>query len=269
MDSDAVGDAIVTELDDLSADPTKQEFWRAVARGVGTVPGIGAWSLAEPPASPHALDDEFDGAVNGSWSWWNTHSADDIDPYAAFSTGGLRTDLVSRRSWLRLQPPNDGSWYGRHVALTLPTNCAIWARLQYAWRRSGVVSDDGNIWIGFYASVAGVPDPDNCMIAFPCEADAGSSGYQMTRYKLGVASALSGGFYENAQAVLVQKIGNNYTGWVLSECGHSCIGTLVWDGSAVLDRLALGCMNNSSAAPGNIVLGADYVRVYAGILPLP
>lgn len=109
------------------------------------------WDVDAPPASPHASDDEFDGAVSGSWTDYDHGS---VMTYAASSYGkGVRMvhaqATQSLAGLLRAAPVGDFSMVthvrassapaNRIVALLLAEGTASSSKI-YAWLISGAAA---------------------------------------------------------------------------------------------------------------------------------
>ncbi len=233
--------------------------------------GSSGWSLATPPASPHADDCEFDEAsiAAGGWTEGGTSVGTAINPYANFSTAAnWRHSYNDRRpGWLMIQPTADATTiWPISKTVTIGANHLAWARLSYATRASATVTgNDHSIALALTASSGGAVDGNNYVALFLSETDTNEYAVQFQKSVAGVittteyivaltAEKLSFSF------VAIQKISSDFHFWVAPENGNwMWLGTLNYAGATV-DRVAIQTTNANTAAPGNMVVGVDFIR---------
>lgn len=244
-----------------------------------------AYSLDTVPSSPHAYDDEFDAAVLDA-KWTRRGTPDDvnaIDPYAAFaSPTGWRWSLNSfRKSWYMVQPDTrSGANLTARLTqpVTLPTDCFMWARLSFNARYNAMTANDARVGILFLASSAGLPDDNNRVymylnisaantcIAKGGRTTAGATAETSTK-NVGPQSVGTDSLSQAACYVGIQKIGTTYyflLGW---PNGNWNILTSQTQASTMA-FLGIDFINGGTTTPGNMIVGIDFVRFFAGrIIP--
>ena len=241
----------------------------------GYAPRRRAFSLDEKPTTPHAYDDEFEGSVLDP-KWTRSGTFDDIsgiDPYAAFAAGH-RTSLNSyRRSWYMAQPATGGG-LGFYQAVSLPTDCFVWGRFSFNFRYNATVDNDSSVSLNLMADLAGAPDPNNRVYMHLNECDTNTVQAQGGRVTAGVdASTLTrnlgpqsvgiDSLCQPACYVGIQKIGTTFTSFLGFPDGN-WISLTAQTSAVALVWMTLGLGNTSSATPGNMIVGCDFVRFYAG-----
>lgn len=104
------GDEVIMLADEIATTPVPRKMTIAnLLAGVGSTGGAPATYLDVPPETPHASDDEFDGAtLDGKWS--------------AITTAVGNTVFVAN-SWLIMEPADSGSGdMGRHLGCGIRQN---------------------------------------------------------------------------------------------------------------------------------------------------
>jgi hypothetical protein len=241
----------------------------------GFAPRRYAPSLDDPPSSPHAYDDEFDG-VSLDPKWTRAGTFDDIsaiDPYASFA-GGHRTSLSYRQSWYMMQSAAAGGGASLYQSVILPTDCFIWARLSFNVRYSATVDNDSSVGIGLYADLSGSPDPNNRVYLYLNESDANTVQGQGGRVTaavdastltldVGPQTAGTDSLCQPACYIGIQKIGTTFN-FFLGFPNGSWTSLTSQTSAVSLVYLILTFANTSSTAPGNMVAGCDFVRFLSG-----
>jgi hypothetical protein len=233
--------------------------------------------LINKPASPSIWDDEFE--TNELDSRWTklipgVHdftSVSTFDPYAAFTTGNHRYSInAHRKSWLMIQPvasygvgPNGINQGWKMDISGLPTNAFIYARVSTSERRASIADGDGEVWLfprdslGTSFILCGMDTFGSIREGLFARA-APSVAYA----NLGLIRNYFGEGFP-LEYIGLQKRGLTWDGWVAPASGN-----WVWMGTythlVALTELWLCFNNQTSAAPGNMILGADYVRVISG-----
>lgn len=237
------------------------------------------WGLDQRPASPHASDDEFEGSGSPSgWTTGGSQQATAIDPYATFATATQwrYSHNVMRPSWLMLQPTNDNTnIFPIHKAVTVGTDFMAWARLSFCHRNSATVAgNDHSIAFGLSATSSSAPDGNNYVALCLNESDANEKAIQWESVVGGVATGptelvITATLLNDAQYCLIQKISSTIHFWI---AGHS--GSWFWLGQvtngASFDRAFVRISNGTTpGAPGNMMMGIDFMRFYSGADKLP
>lgn len=273
--------AIVQELvnqDEVSTVAAANKIPRALGDGTldvswGTGGGSGH-SLANPPASPDPRDEEFDTDLS-NWALDGLSSASAINAYAQFNTGGWRYNFNSLRpSWLMLQSPADGlSYYTIQKSVSISSGDFIWMRGHSA-RRGAVSSTSNNEGtIGFALSATnglGVVDTNNMISAFLVEADGATIDVQMDKVEAGIYSGTytSGGNVSQGDPVNqfeyigIHRQGSNYHLWVAPPSGQwRWVGVMSF--TPTVSRVSIRISNVAMTAPGNTLVGIDFLRFLA------
>lgn len=244
----------------------------------GFVPRRYAPSLDDPPASPHAYDDEFDGvSLDPKWTRLSGGAFDDasaIDPYASFTVGHRTSHNGYRPSWYMVQGSSTGGTVLIYQAVTLPTDCFVWARLSFNFRYTTTVNNDTDVELGLWGDLVGLPDGNNRAYIYLNETDANTVQVEAgrvtaaataatTMFDVGPQSVGVDSLCQTAAYVGIQKIGTTYNffagqpngNWT-SLTSQTHAGALPW--------LVLALTNASNAAPGNMLMGCDFVRFVSG-----
>ncbi len=229
------------------------------------------WSLARKPASPHADDDEFESGSLSAWTVDGGQSGTAIDPYGNFSTAGAwrYSNHSARPSWLMLQPSADaGLIYAIHKPVTVGSSKLMWARISYNTRYTATLAaNDHTFGIGLHASSAGAPSANDHVIFYANESDSNEYAIQTSIMIGGVATdkeltmALTVERF-NFSYLIMQKISTAFHFWLGTESGQLIyLPTLAQTYTgATLDRAAIRIGNGATTAPGNMVLGVDFIR---------
>lgn len=244
-----------------------------------------AFSLDTPPASPHAYDDEFDaGSLDAKWTRMGTvDNVNAIDQYAAFaSPAGWRWSMNSfRKSWFMVQPDTrSGANLTARLtqAVTLPTDCFMWARMSFNARYNAMTANDSRVGILFLASSAGLPDDNNrafmylnlsgtnTVVATGGCTSAGAAASSSTK-NVGPQTVGTDSLSQAACYVGIQKISTTYQfllGWPNGNWNILASQTL----AATMAFIGVDFINGGTTTPGNMIMGLDFLRFYAGrIIP--
>jgi hypothetical protein len=252
-------------------------------------------TLDEKPVSPNALDDEFESTtLDPKWTrfsgndWTGGGPAgtfDDvtaIDPYAALATGaGARSSHNSyRKSWYMLQPEADAAHVVRiFQTVTLPTDCFIWARMSFNFRYNAQAASDASLALQLTPldSSGGslLPDFRN-QISVQLNHSAAASAVRaraavvaasvVTETSMGDVGAQTVGTDSKCQTlqyVGIQKLGTAYRHFAGFANGHWMFlraSTL----ATTITAISFGFVNAVSTAPGNMIMGVDFLRVVSG-----
>lgn len=238
------------------------------------------WHLAKKPLIAHPYDEEFEGDLS-KWTLGGTQLSPlstPIDPYANFTaTSDWRYSLNSRRpSWLMMQPSiNAAGFFPIHKQITIPTNLLVWGRFNFMSRYTATVVD-GDHGIGFYltATSGGVPDTNNSVQFYLNESDLNEYAIQWAKIEAGVATNVEqiltlGQERLSFDCIALQKIGSTIHFWVGNTSGQWAYLSSFTYAGATLDRVAIIVANNSSTAPGNMVMGVDFIRFVESATFLP
>jgi hypothetical protein len=234
------------------------------------------WSLDKKPVSPNASDDEFESGALTAWTTGGSQQATAIDPYATFTTATQwRYSHTLRPSWLMIQPTADATYIVPiHKSVTVGTNFMVWARLSFNSRSSATVSNnDHGIGIGLSATSAGAPDFNNFVLLFLSEPNANDKAIRWSSTAASVAAttgslSVSTTLNVDTQYVLIQKIGSTIHYWCAGPSG-SWLYLGSHTNAATFDRVFLRVANAATTAPGNMILGIDFIRFYSGADKLP
>jgi hypothetical protein len=244
----------------------------------GFAPRRRAPSLDDPPTTPHAYDDEFDGlTLDPKWTRSSGGTFDDItpiDPYAAFATGH-RTSLNGYRpSWWMVQGSSTGGTVLLYQSVVLPTDCFIWARCSFNCRYSAVTNNDTDVELGLWEDVAGLPSANNRVYMHLNETDTNTIQAQGGRVTAGVdASTLTrnlgpqsvgvDSLCQTACYVGIQKLGTTYHTMLGQPNGNwTILASQVHAGT--LPYLMINLTTVGSAAPGCMITGCDFIRFLVG-----
>lgn len=230
-----------------------------------------------PPATPHALDDEFDGdVVDPSWLIWNhsdsaagSFGADQVDTYdSTFNSGNVVRSVINgirRRSWLIMQAPVSKNFYV-YKPITLPTNILIMSRLKFCQNYAPLGDNDRLLSLSLWADTTGHPDIDNQVSVYLNESDVTTQA-QSIRVESGANYDIQNSTDTQAEGqaleyVAVHKIGSTYHSWV-----GTASGNWIWLGSTIYTGPTLAYVGyytycDVSSKPGVGVIGSDFIRFY-------
>jgi hypothetical protein len=233
-------------------------------------------SLDDPPAVPHAYDDEFD-SVSLDPKWTRAGGTFDditpIDPYASFASGHRTSHNGYRPSWWMVQG-STAQTVLLYQSVVLPTDCFMWARCSFNFRYSAVTNNDTDVELGLWEDVAGSPSANNRVYMHLNETDANTIQAQGGRVTASVdASTLTrnlgpqapgtDSLCQTACYIGIQKIGTTYHTMLAQPNGNwTILASQVHAGT--LTYLMINLTNVSSAAPGNMIMGCDFVRFLVG-----
>jgi hypothetical protein len=234
------------------------------------------WLIKKPTVSSQ-WDDEFEAnELDSRWTKLIPGGADftsvsTFDPYAAFTTGNHRYSINKhRKSWLMIQPVANYGVGGNSLnqgwkmdISGLPTNCFIYMRASASERRASMTDGDGEVAIRLFDPL--ITSMITCMIdgfASIREGLFARSAPSVPYANLGLIRNYFGEGFP-IEYIGVQKRGLTWDGWVAPASGN-----WVWMGSythlVALTELWLCFNNQTSGSPGNMILGADFVRVISG-----
>jgi hypothetical protein len=240
-------------------------------------------SLDDPPPVGYpflvdggAYDDEFNtgAALDPKWTKNGTtfaFSANAIDPYWT-GTGETREDHnVRRPSWYLLQVP-PGAADIRQGGVNFPVACFLWARISFTHRYNGVVNNDSTCQIGMYADLAGAPDPQNRAYVMLNEGETNIIQAQAGIINAGVdASNVTGNTGPQSVGtdsklqdfcyVGIQRRTLSYDFWVGMPNSHWVRFTPRSSSGWTPSWIVFAVGNSTSAAPGNMILGIDFIRL--------
>lgn len=223
------------------------------------------------PQTPHVDDDEFlSTTLNPAWSvasgvWSNGN----INPYASFAAGDNRYELHTqrRRSWLMCQPPADSSGKSIEKAITVPGDFVCWVRASYNARLTTTpTNNDYLVQVNLSAS----PFDVNNQIALDLnETDASAYYLKFVKVVAGVQTVIGTSVdkfttqadMQELEGFVVQRIGGNIYGWGIQTNGSMIfLGTSTFSAAIVISTVRLNVSNVVSSAPGNTIMGFDFIR---------
>ena len=233
--------------------------------------------LIDPPDAPSIWDDEFESTVmDPKWTELIPGGAgftavSTFDPYAAFTTGNHLYSLNDHRaSWLMIQPVANygvganGLNQGWKMDISgLPTDCFIYMRASASERRTSMTDGDGEVAIRLFdplqtthvlAMIDGFGGIREALFARAAPLTA-YANLGLLRNYLGQSFPI--------EYIGIQKRGLTWDGWAAPASGN-----WVWMGTythlVALTELWLCFNNQTSASPGNMILGVDFIRVRPG-----
>lgn len=234
-------------------------------------------TMDDPPTSPHAYDDEFEGpTLDPKWTIHSVNPIDTVNPVQlnAIAAGKTRMSFDYRPGWLMVQPVvNDQVNFDQPV--TLSTNCTVFARMSFYQRFSGVTNNDTSFGIALVADSGGSPDELNFVAMKLNESDGNTVQGEGSRTLAGVAAQSVSrnvgpqslgldSLIQNACYVLLHKTGTTYNfglgqpdgNWMwLTPQTHA--SSMVW--------LRFLFHNVNTAAPGSLIMGIKFIRYYDGL----
>lgn len=230
------------------------------------------WTLAKKPATPHAADDEFETTNLTGWSTSAGYlSGTAVNPYNTDATAnGWRGNHNSMRpSWMLIQPSTGAYVNTIYKAVTINTDQMVMARINFNYRGGAGaapgINADSTIGLFMTRIVAGAPDGVNFAGVYINISDSGVMAAQASMTGQSGINAIFNYASHALEYVLIQKISAQYYFWVGSASGNWIhVGTYAYGGSA-LNGVSIVAANNSGAAPGNMIMGVDFVRFYDGI----
>lgn len=237
-----------------------------------------AASLNDKPSSPSSYDDEFESAsIDPKWSLVASSGSfvgTDIDPYAAFTSGHRSSHNSYRKSWWMFQPASGLGGTYAYQTVSLPSECFIWARFSFNFRYVAQVQDDINCGLLLSTLASGVPSGANCIWCYLNRSVTNGIRAQGGKIVAGVVTgnvsgdvgAQSAGtdcLSQPLEFVGVQKINDDYHCFVGTGTGNWVhLASVNYTGT--VDTLTLSANCGSTAAPGNMIMGCDFVRVKTG-----
>lgn len=222
-------------------------------------------NIFDKPLTPHALDDEFDSTVlDPSWTWRApVPVAGGINPYGnPGQVYELHTDR--RPSWLMMQTDATNMALSKDIT-SLPADYFVWMRGSISYRSTAnPLNNDATLTLNLSTTPI---DFNNRVAIYLNESDAGSIQAEFLTVIGGVSTSigetrdlyLAQALMQPVEAVGIQKIGNNYFGWVFGRGG-----TAVYMGTAntaiPVTSATIHTINASTAAPGTMITGVDFIR---------
>lgn len=249
-----------------------EEILAAVASGVAS----NLWSF---PTSAHVEDDEFEETTLSGWTGVRnlqdatdgTFSYDAVDAYdTTFNSGNVvRVNAHgSRQSWALVQVPSRNKVYSIYKAYTLPTNLLVVARMKFNTNVSSAVDNDSIVGLALVEATAGKPEYNSRVCMYLNEQDTGAvqaqSQYQTSGGTIsGVVEATDVDAQGQAlEYVAIHKINTTFHAWAGTSAGNWIHFSSYSGLDFTPDMVALEFGNNSTAAPGVMIGGVDFVRFY-------
>lgn len=231
--------------------------------------------LIKKPTSPTQWDDEFEAsALASKWTAVGAGAtflqvAGYLDPYLTSVGTTHRYSLDHRKSWLTVQPYNQGdsSVHGWEQDLSgMPTNCFMWIRQSTNIRRSAITDGDGQIGLRVYQNSS--PSTNH----FEIRVDTfGNIESVLTARNLNSGGTTNLGLIRNyfgesspAEYLGLQKIGATWHGWAATAAGNWVWLSSQTFGADNFDRVRLYVSNATVNTPGACIVGADYFRLLSG-----
>jgi hypothetical protein len=246
----------------------------------GSVVGVSS-NLWAPPASPHALDMEFDtDTIDAAWSVQEVEtpavgsiSSGTVDAYdSTFNSGTavrINQNPADRPSWMLLQAPSRSPYrrFAVYRPITLTTNMLIWARMKFGQRATSATAEDGYAGLTLSLANAGVAELKNTVEMFLNEQDSGVVKAN-SRFRTGTGSA--GGNTNTSDVdfqgqaleyVAIHKVGTDYHTWA-GTAGGNWIHVATYDSGDVpyTPDLLWVHLSNVDTTPGPRVVGVDFIR---------
>lgn len=238
--------------------------------------GTLAMSIWDTPATPNANDEEFDTGSSLAAAWATSEgaiSATAIDPYAGFAAGDSRISVNTRRaSWYMVQPQS-----GQTLAISklfVPSaTYAAWFRGSFSHRTTAAINNDQTL--GLILTENPYDTADRLEI-FLNESDAAVIQVEFQQVVGGVVTSIgtTANKAANDQTVfegcLIQRTAaNTYHGWALTNNGSALFVGTTTTFTPTIGRIGLKAICASVAAPGNMIVGFDFLRVVDGAVFLP
>ena len=195
-------------------------------------------NLWEPPSTPHAYDEEFEGPITWAYGsdggWWHhknnnvssSYSTTAIDKYTAYNSGDMRVHIGEDQtpSWMRLQPPQDSNWHSLRKNITFPTNMLVYCRFRYT-QHIGNTADD-NPRIVFMIDSAPL-NADNNYISM--EVDSGLTYARAERHDASAWAQVGSTTDVDSQGQAIEyfalhKVGDTYHYWAGTESNWIYVG---------------------------------------------
>jgi len=150
----------------------------------------------------------------------------------------------------------------------------MWARASFNFRYSATVDNDCAIGIEFRADSGGLPDGSNRVYLYLNETDTNTIQCQAGRqtagvdsstltFDLGPQTAGTDSLLQTACYIGIQKIGTTFN-FFLGQPGGNWTQLTSQTSAVSLVYLQLSMGNVSTTTPGNMLMGFDFLRFYAG-----
>jgi hypothetical protein len=227
--------------------------------------------LWEKPATPHALDDEFEDTVlDPAWNINGVVNYVAIDPYTdADVNTRVQIHTDHRRSWLMMQ----GTGNRLTKDYTLPTNCLMWARVRFD-SRSTKGSSETYCGLDICATVGGAQSVTNYMRLMVADTGTGRN-VAFRKVQSGsstVVASTDTGLSTRVTCIeylLLHKLGSTYHAWCMGQSGEKIyVGSTTFAGDETIDQVGL-VLGGIGAVPGSAVAGVDFFRVVESATYLP
>jgi hypothetical protein len=227
--------------------------------------------LWEKPATPHALDDEFENTtLDPSWDMNGVVNYVALDPYTdADVNTRVQIHTDHRRSWIMMQ--GDGNQLTK--TYTLPTNCLIWMRARFD-SKSTKAGADTYCGLIVTATTAGVMSTTNYFRLLISEVGTGQR-VLFSKRQSGADSdiaATSTSLPTRVKCVeyaMLHKVGSTFHAWCMGQSGEKIyLGNTTFAGDETLDRVGI-LLGGTGSTPGTAVAGADFFRVVESATYLP
>lgn len=215
------------------------------------------------PLEPHAYDDEFESTtLDPAWTAVAPLVPGNLDPYSTLGNQLYQLHTDRRASWIMVQGLG-GVTISKQIAFA--GDFFVWMRGSFNARTAlSPVNNDAGVRLDLSTD----PRDTNNLVAMSInEQDAGTIQAEFSTVVGGAitvvgntANMFSGtAGLQAIEAVGIQKIGTTYHGWAFGRGGHG-----IWLGSTVfapaIGTCGLVFPGVSTAAPGVMIQGADFVR---------
>jgi hypothetical protein len=276
LHGDGTWSAPVADDVSIAGEGTSSNPFHVVGEFTAGIVGGGVWAK---PLIGHEYDDDFDEGATLDPAWEITTGsvgAAAIDPYAAFATGDSRISVNARRSnWLMLQPVANGV----ELLITkpipdVPSDFAVWMRGCFN-HRAAVEPVNNDFTFGLTLS-ADPFDESNRITVYINESDAGIIQVSFDKKVAGVGTTigttidLAANDQTPFEGVLMQRFGgtNTYHAWAITN-GGCCVYLGSTTFSPAVARVGFFAQNAATTAPGNMIVGVDFIRFVEGATFLP
>ena len=231
-------------------------------------------NIWDTPLTPHAIDDEFDGAtLDPAWTLVRNDTkallsldSNPVDIYATH-TGNPRGNLTLRDSWLT-HVRSDDAGTQMLKAVTLPTNLFMYLRYKVLFPNVATAATGGNarVLLGLTAPTGDDSFDTNNRVDVYNDVRQNIHRQGAERIQGGVFAGAGDTWdvdaqYASSGILALHKIGNLYHGWVANEYGcweHT--GSASYTGTG-LDRIWLQLGGTTDNQPGGYPFTCiDFIR---------
>lgn len=245
----------------FAIDPTHAAWGDLTAAAVGLLHGAPLWV---PPTVAHGNDAEFLATgIPAGWQLWEQSNNAAVtnggapDQYTAFTTANVakyafHTDR--RKSHMAFQVANNNHWYSLSKAISVPTNCLIYANLS-----THIKVGAGNTYefgLNFWAdNGSGKPSLANRVALY-----WDPTNHQWQTVVVVSSTPTSGqSSQSDAEVLLIHKLGTTYRFWLLTYGGKRVyMGSLTHAGT--MAHVGYSMLENGGNYPANAVLYSDFFR---------